>query len=52
LISGSGATPPASPVEYSKKHDKLIPKPGGPDSTGFEFDLYAFHELPPLVAHE
>jgi hypothetical protein len=33
-------------VEYSIKHHKLIPKPVGPDATGYEFDLYAFSELP------
>jgi hypothetical protein len=34
-------------VEYTKKHGKLISKPVGPDSTGFQFDLYAFPELSP-----
>jgi hypothetical protein len=34
-------------IEYTIKHGKLIPKPVGPDATGFEFDLYAFPELPP-----
>jgi Protein of unknown function (DUF4238) len=33
-------------VEYSIKHHKLIPKPVGPDATGYEFDLYAFSEFP------
>lgn len=33
-------------VEYSLKHGKLIPKSVGPAGTGFEFDLYAFNELP------
>jgi Protein of unknown function (DUF4238) len=33
-------------VEYTIKHDKLIAKPVGPRSTGFEIDLYAFDELP------
>jgi hypothetical protein len=34
-------------VEYTKKHGKLVSKPIGPDATGFQFDLYAFPELPP-----
>jgi hypothetical protein len=34
-------------VEYSIKYGKLIAKPVGPRSTGYEFDLYAFNELPP-----
>jgi hypothetical protein len=34
-------------VEYTIKHGKLIPKRVGPDSTGYQFDLYAFPELPP-----
>jgi hypothetical protein len=34
-------------VEYTIKHHKLIPKPVGPDATGYEYDLYAFPELPP-----
>jgi hypothetical protein len=33
-------------IEYTIKHGKLIPKPVGPDATGYEFDLYAFPELP------
>jgi hypothetical protein len=33
-------------VEYTIKHGKLIPKVVGPDATGYEFDLYAFPELP------
>ena len=37
-------------IEYSIKHGKLIPKPVGANSTGFEFDLYAFNELPPEQA--
>ena len=36
-------------IEYTIKHGKLIAKPVGPRSTGFEFDLYAFNELPPDV---
>ena len=36
-------------IEYTIKHGKLIAKPVGPHSTGFEFDLYAFNELPPDV---
>jgi hypothetical protein len=38
---------PLKLIEYTIKHGKLIPKPVGPDSTGFQFDLYAFPELPP-----
>jgi hypothetical protein len=34
-------------VEYTIRYGKLIPKPVGPDATGYEFDLYAFPELPP-----
>jgi Protein of unknown function (DUF4238) len=33
-------------VEYSRKGGKLVLKPVGPRSTGFERDLYAFPELP------
>jgi hypothetical protein len=33
-------------IEYTIKYSKLIPKPVGPDATGYEFDLYAFPELP------
>jgi hypothetical protein len=33
-------------TEYTIKHGKLIPKPVGPTATGYEFDLYAFPELP------
>jgi Protein of unknown function (DUF4238) len=33
-------------IEYTIKHGKLIPKPVGPGATGYEFDLYAFPELP------
>jgi hypothetical protein len=29
------------------KHGKLIAKPIGPKATGYQFDLYAFPELPP-----
>jgi hypothetical protein len=36
--------------EYSQPHGKFVPKPVGPDSTGFQRDLYAFPELPPDVA--
>jgi hypothetical protein len=36
-------------VEYTIKHGKLIAKPVGPHSTGYEFDLYAFNELTPDV---
>ena len=34
-------------IEYTIKHGKLIPKSVGPNATGYEFDLYAFPELPP-----
>ncbi len=34
-------------VEYSIKHNTLIAKPVGPGATGFDYDLYAFDELPP-----
>jgi hypothetical protein len=33
-------------VEYSIKNHRCIPKPVGPAATGFEFDLYAFDDLP------
>jgi hypothetical protein len=33
-------------IEYSLKHQKLIAKPVGPRATGYQFDLYAFPELP------
>ena len=33
-------------IEYTIKHGKLISKPVGPNATGYEFDLYAFPELP------
>src|ERR1700747_3219763 len=32
--------------EYTIKRGKLIPKPVGPNATGYQFDLYAFPELP------
>jgi len=44
-VDGSGKL-----VEYSRKGGKLIPKPVGPRSTGFERDLYAFPELPAATA--
>jgi hypothetical protein len=44
-IDGSGKL-----VEYSRKGGKIIPKPVGPRSTGFERDLYAFPELPAATA--
>jgi hypothetical protein len=34
-------------VEYTIKQERLIPKPVGPNATGYQFDLYAFPELPP-----
>lgn len=33
-------------IEYTIKHGKLISKPVGPTATGYEFDRYAFPELP------
>ena len=44
-VEGSGKL-----VEYSRKGGKLISKPAGPRSTGFERDLYAFPELPVATA--
>ena len=44
-VDGSGKL-----VEYSRKGGKVIPKPVGPRSTGFERDLYAFPELPAATA--
>jgi hypothetical protein len=37
-------------IEYTIKHDKLVPKPVGPRSTGYESHLYSFPELPPESA--
>ncbi len=37
-------------IEYTIKHDKLIPKPVGPRATGYEPQLYSFPELPPDAA--
>lgn len=37
-------------VEYTRKGGKLIPKPVGAGSTGYERDLYSFPELPPDAA--
>jgi Protein of unknown function (DUF4238) len=37
-------------IEYTRKGGKLIAKPVGPHSTGYERDLYAFPELPPNAA--
>jgi hypothetical protein len=34
-------------IEYSIKHGNLVAKPVGRRATGFQRDLYAFHELPP-----
>lgn len=39
--------PDSKLVEYTIKHGKLIQKPVGADSTGFERDLYEFPELTP-----
>ena len=37
-------------VEYTKKRGKLIAKPVGPRSTGYETDLYKFPDLPSASA--
>ncbi len=37
-------------IEYTRKGGKLIAKPVGRHSTGYERDLYAFPELPPDTA--
>jgi Protein of unknown function (DUF4238) len=37
-------------IEYTIKHNRLIPKPVGSHATGYEFDLYAFPELPPELS--
>lgn len=34
-------------VEFTRKHNKLIAKPVGPRSTGFDVDLYEAKDLPP-----
>jgi Protein of unknown function (DUF4238) len=34
-------------IEFTRKYNKLIPKPIGPDATGFETDLYEIRDLPP-----
>jgi hypothetical protein len=44
------AGPDGKLIEYTRKGGKLIPKPVGPRSTGYERDLYAFPELPPDAA--
>jgi hypothetical protein len=44
------ADPHGKLIEYTRKGGKLIPKPVGPHSTGYERDLYAFPELPPDAA--
>jgi hypothetical protein len=44
------AGPHGKLIEYTRKGGKLIPKPVGPHSTGYERDLYAFPELPPDAA--
>jgi hypothetical protein len=44
------ADPSGKIIEYTRKGNKLISKPVGPRSTGYERDLYAFPELPPDVA--
>jgi hypothetical protein len=42
--------PDGKMVEYTIKNGKLIGKPVGPRSTGYEKDLYSFPELPPESA--
>jgi Protein of unknown function (DUF4238) len=37
-------------IEYTIKHQKLVAKPIGSKSTGYEYDLYTFPELPPELA--
>jgi hypothetical protein len=44
------AGPSGKLIEFTRKGGKLIAKPIGPRSTGFERDLYAFPELPPEAA--
>jgi hypothetical protein len=44
------AGPNGKLIEYTRKGGKLIAKPVGPRSTGYERDLYAFPELPPEAA--
>jgi hypothetical protein len=44
------AGPDGKLIEYTRKGGKLIAKPVGPHSTGYERDLYAFPELPPDAA--
>jgi hypothetical protein len=44
------AGPDGKLIEYTRKGGKLIAKPVGPRSTGYERDLYAFPELPPEAA--
>jgi hypothetical protein len=33
-------------IEFTRKYNKLIAKPIGPDATGFEIDLYELKDLP------
>jgi len=33
-------------IEFTRKYNKLIAKPIGPDATGFEIDLYEANDLP------
>jgi hypothetical protein len=40
------ANPSGKLIEYTRKGGKLISKPVGPRSTGYERDVYAFPELP------
>jgi len=35
-------------IEFTRKHNKLIAKPVGPDYTGFEIDLYEAKDLAPV----
>ena len=44
------AGPDGKLIEYTIKQRKPVAKAVGPKATGFEFDLYAFTELPPEQA--
>jgi hypothetical protein len=44
------AGPDGKLVEYSIKHEKVIAKRVGPNATGYEYDLYAFPDLPAETA--
>jgi hypothetical protein len=42
--------PDSKLIEYSIKQGKVIAKRVGPSATGYEYDLYAFPDLPPETA--